>query len=131
MFHALLVDDEESILRLFQAVLQMHGFEVSTASSAHLGIARLTERNFDVVVTDLRMETPLAGFDVVAAANQVEPRPVIVVLTAFPVPAAEWKRTGADALYVKGMNPLGLPDQLKALLNSAPQSLVAAAGKGR
>lgn len=116
MFKTLLVDDEEAILKLLSVVLGMHGFSVQTAKSAQEAITLIAQSNYDVVVTDLRMETPLAGFDVVHAANHVMPRPAIVVLTAFPVSAAEWKSAGADALYVKGANTLSLPEQIKELL---------------
>lgn len=118
MFNALVVDDEEVILHMLAQVLERDGFRVVTASSAADGAAMLAQGEvFDIVITDLRMESPLAGFDVVRAANRAEPRPVIVVLTAFPVPTSDWKDAGADALFVKGVNTWTLPKQLKALLN--------------
>ena len=116
MCKALLVDDEKAILNFLTLMLEMDGFAVVTAGSAAAGAAMPAREQFDVVITDLRMESPLAGFEVVKAARQTAPRPVIVVLTAFPVPAADWKDAGADALLVKGTNPTGIPKQLKALL---------------
>ncbi len=116
MVKTLLVDDEESILKLLSTVLGMHGFSVQTATSAEEAVSLLARNEYDVVLTDLRMESPLAGFDVVGAANRSVPRPAIVVLTAFPVPPAEWQGAGADTLYMKGTNTLFLPDQLKVLL---------------
>ncbi|HWR50194.1 MAG TPA: response regulator [Bryobacteraceae bacterium] len=118
MFKILFVDDEESIRSVFAKLLGMHGFSVVTASSAASGIAKLTEDTPDAVITDLRMEMPLAGFQVVEAAALIVPRPVIVVLTAFPVPASHWKSAGADALVVKGMRVGALLDTLGALLNA-------------
>lgn len=118
MLKALLVDDEEAILKLLSAVLGMHGFSVQTASSGSEAVGLIAQNKYDVVLTDLRMESPLAGFDVVRAANGAVPRPTIVVLTAFPVPPSEWQAAGADALYMKGTNTLSLPDQLKGLLAS-------------
>src|SRR5690242_1462774 len=104
MFKALLVDDEAAILRMLAKVLEMDGFTVSTASSAAQGTAMLAgEERFDLVITDLQMESTLAGFEVIRAAGRVVPRPLIVILTAFPVPATEWKEAGADALFVKGV----------------------------
>src|SRR3954469_5144250 len=96
----LLVDDEESILKMFKSILEMDDFAVETASSAGAGIAALNNDTFDVVVTDLRMETQLAGYDVVRAATNLRPKPVVAIVTAFPVPASEWKKAGADALFV-------------------------------
>lgn len=123
MIKALLVDDEEAILKLLSTVLGMHGFSVETATSGHDAVSLLEHNEYDVVLTDLRMESPLAGFDVVRAATGIAPRPAIVVLTAFPVPPNEWQSAGADALYLKGTNTLFLPDQLKVLLAGRDRSL--------
>jgi DNA-binding response OmpR family regulator len=117
MFRALLVDDEKMILDLLAGVLGARGFEVVTATSAAQGTAILAAgERFDIVVTDLRMESPLAGFDVVKAADRAVPRPIVAILTAFPVPASDWKSAGADALFVKGVHTGSLPDDLRALV---------------
>ena len=92
MLKALLVDDDEAVRGMLALFLEKDGFSVVTASSAATGAAMLAKEKIDVVITDLRMESPLAGFEVVRAARQVVPRPVIVVLTAFPVPTSDWKR---------------------------------------
>lgn len=116
MIRTLLVDDDEAILHLFRTVLELDGFAVDLAISASEAILALAKETYDVVVTDLRMETNTAGFDVVRVAVQLIPRPLVVIVTAFPVPASEWRRTGADALYVKGSSMMGLPQQVKELL---------------
>lgn len=116
MISTLLVDDDVAILQLFRTVLEMDGFEVDVASSAAEAIPNLSNKSYEVIITDLRMETSTAGFDVVRAAVQCVPRPLVVVVTAFPVPAAEWRKTGADALFIKGANTMALSDQLKELL---------------
>lgn len=117
MTRVLLVDDDDSILQLFCTVLEMNGFEVITAASASEALSRIDEQPFEMVITDLRMESPTSGFDVVRAAHNLSPRPIIVIVTAFPVPSSEWRRTGADALYIKGANTMALPEQLKELLH--------------
>lgn len=116
MLKALLVDDDDAVRSMLAKFLEKDGFSVVTASSAQTGTAILADEQIDVVITDLRMESPLAGFEVVRAARQVVPRPVIVVLTAFPIPKPDWTSAGVDALFVKGTNTFALPKQLKALL---------------
>lgn len=101
---------------MFAKLLGMHGFSVVTASS-RIWHSQTDRGTPDAVITDLRMETPLAGFQVVEAAALVVPHPVIVVLTAFPVPVSDWKSAGADALVMKGMRIGALLDTLGALLN--------------
>lgn len=122
MIRTLLVDDDEAILSLFSTVLEMSGFSVEVASSGSEATNVLSARNFDVVITDLRMETHTAGFDVVRAAVKLTPRPLVIVVTAFPVPASEWRKTGADALYVKGTSMMALPEQVKQLLEQNRRS---------
>ncbi len=116
MIRTLLVDDDEAILQLFRTVLELSDFSVDLAKSAAEAIPLLGVNSYQVVISDLRMETSTAGFDVVRAAVRCNPRPLVVLVTAFPVPASEWRKTGADALYVKGANTMALPEQLKELL---------------
>ncbi len=102
--HILLVDDEVVILLTLKAILEMHGFEVETASSALEAIQKLDAAVYHVVITDMRMETQTAGFDVIQAANQKPYKPATAILTAFPALGREWKTTGAQALFVKPMD---------------------------
>ncbi len=113
----LLVDDEPAIRELLGAILERESFEVVAAASAEEAVAHLDSKSFDAVVTDIRMETPLAGFQVVKRAAVAEPRPAILIVTAFPISPTEWKEAGADALFMKGQEIMRLPDMLRAFLN--------------
>ncbi len=116
MTRVLLVDDDRRIVQLLSTVLEMNGFGVTQATSASEARAAIESDGFEIVITDLHMETPTAGFEVVRAARDRSPRPLIVVVTAYPVPSAEWRRMGADALYIKGSNTTALPEQLRELI---------------
>jgi CheY-like chemotaxis protein len=117
----LIVDDETSILNLLKTVLEASSFEVETAKSATEAKSRLRQTKFDLVLTDMRMETPIAGYDVVRAAQRLNPRPAVAILTAFPIPSSDWRSSGADALLVKGTNIMDLPQKLQSLLKLRPQ----------
>jgi CheY-like chemotaxis protein len=119
MARVLLVDDEASIRMLLRTALETADFVVETASSAYEAATRLRDASFDLVITDMRMETATAGYEVVRAASLLNPRPKIVILTAFPVPASQWRESGADALIVKGTDMLQLPEKLHALVKQA------------
>jgi DNA-binding response OmpR family regulator len=116
MWKLLLIEDEPGVLRLFKEILEMSGFAVQTATSAESGTDLLRQDSFDAVVTDLRMESPLAGYSVVRLAASLAPRPVIVIVTAFPIPRNEWRRSGADALFVKGMGVTSLGKDVRRLV---------------
>jgi CheY-like chemotaxis protein len=115
MLRILIADDEAAILTMLKIVMESASFQVETAHSAAQAVDCLKREQFDVVLTDMRMETPTAGYDVIRAARQLQPRPVIAILTAFPIASADWKRSGADTLLVKGSEVLRLPETLLSL----------------
>ncbi len=112
----LFVDDDAAILQLFRTVLELEGYEVQTAPSAAHAEQMLAHHSYDMVITDMRMETPLSGFQVVHAAARVTPRPVIAIMTAYPMLPKDWKESGADALFMKGTSPMALTAKLRDLL---------------
>ena len=112
MVRVLLVDDEPSIRTTLKIILEMEQFAVTTAANAHEAVQELEQSEFDVVLTDLNMETSDAGFKVVQKANSLARRPATAIVTAFPVPSSEWKAAGADTLIVKGTD---VPAMLKTV----------------
>ena len=114
----LLVDDELTILLTLKAVLEISGFEVETAASAREGRAKIKAHTFDMVITDMRMESDSSGLEVVQAAKKAPYQPAVAMLTAFPLPGSEWEDEGADKMLVKPMNTHDLLTQLEALLAS-------------
>jgi DNA-binding response OmpR family regulator len=114
----LLVDDELAILLTLKAILEIHGFEVETAASAKEGIAKLKANEYHMVITDMRMETERAGYDVVRAAKITKYDPAVALLTAYPMLGSEWKQEGANSMLVKPMNTTDLLRQIEALLVS-------------
>ncbi len=116
----LLVDDEPAILDLFKLALELAGFQVETADSAAAAVALLARRPYHLVLTDMRMETPTAGYDVVRAAVRLAPRPVIAVLSAFYLNEEECRHAGADAVFVKGLPVHELAKSLRHLVDHSP-----------
>jgi DNA-binding response OmpR family regulator len=114
----LLVDDELAILLTLKAILEIHGFEVETASSAKEGVGKLKNAEYHMVITDMRMETERAGYEVVRAAKKTKYDPAVALLTAYPMLGGEWKEEGANSMLVKPMNTTDLLRQIEALLIS-------------
>jgi CheY-like chemotaxis protein len=98
----LLVDDEPPVLSMLRAVLESEGHAVTTATSAADARKKLLGHQYDVVVTDMRMETEAAGFEVVRAARLKPESPAIIILTAYPLAEEQWREVGADAGMMKG-----------------------------
>jgi DNA-binding response OmpR family regulator len=114
----LLVDDELRILLTLKAVFEMHGFEVDTAASAREGIEKLVEGPYHMVITDMKMETSQAGYDVIRAATRQAYNPAVAILTAYAELGADWQAEGADSLLVKPIGVDALLRQVEALLIS-------------
>jgi DNA-binding response OmpR family regulator len=111
----LLVDDEVAVLLTLQAVLEIHGFEVETATSAREAKLKLRASQYHMVITDMRMESESAGNEVVEAAKKSPSRPAVAMLTAFPVVESDGDYD-ADEVLVKPMNTNDLLLQIEALL---------------
>lgn len=114
----LLVDDELAILLTLRAILEMNGFEVETAASAKEAEQKLSHGTYEMVITDMRMETETAGYDVIRTARQQSYNPATAILTAYPTLGNEWQSKGAQSLLVKPVNMQELLRQIEALLVS-------------
>ncbi len=112
----LLVDDELAILLTLRAILEMNGFEVHTAASAKEAEHKMKDGVFEMVITDMRMGSETAGYDVVRTARQQPYDPATAILTAYPSLGDAWRNEGAQTLLVKPVNTPELLRQLEALL---------------
>jgi len=112
----LLVDDEMSILLVLKTVLEINGFDVDTATSAFEGKRRIKQYEYEMVITDMRMENDAAGVEVIAYARTAPYKPAVALLTAFPIAEDDWQGMGADEMLVKPMQTQILLAQIEALL---------------
>jgi len=117
----LLVDDDLAVLLTLKAVLELHDFEVDTASSTAEAFARMESGVYHMVISDLRMETEDAGLEVIRSAHRQSYHPATALLTAFP-PGDEYWTQGrgssdqADSMLVKPLGTNDLVRQIEALL---------------
>ncbi len=129
----LLVDDEVPVLLTMKAVLEISGFDVDTATSAREGKLRIKKNEYQMVITDMRMESDASGREVIQAARTAPYHPAVALLTAFPVADDDWQDMGADKMLVKPMQTAQLIKQLEKLLESHAAKLsrlsVAASGE--
>jgi len=78
----LIVDDEESVTITMAAILEMDGYSVATALRADDALAQIEAEEFDLVLTDLRLDD-FDGMDVLAAARRKSRETVGIVLTGY------------------------------------------------
>lgn len=126
----LLVDDEVAVLLTMKAVLEISGFEVHTAASAREGIMQLHKHEYQMVITDMRMESDEAGAEIIQAARSAACHPAVALLTAFPVADEDWQEMGADKLLVKPVHTRILLEQIEGLFDSHEAKLARLNGSG-
>ena len=112
----LLVDDDLAVLLTLKAVLEFHGFEVETAASTREALARLESSTFQMVISDLRMETEDAGLKVILAARLQSYDPATALLTAYPPSGEHWQKEHSESLLIKPLGTNDLLRQVEALL---------------
>jgi DNA-binding response OmpR family regulator len=112
----LLVDDEVTVLLTMKAVLEISGFDVDTAASAREGKSKIKLREYQMVITDMRMESDAAGRDVIQAARSAPYHPAVALLTAYP--DDDWADMGADKMLVKPMQTAMLIRQIEKLMDT-------------
>lgn len=112
----LLVDDDATVLLTLKAVLELNQFEVQTAASAAEALEKLALGEFEMVITDSRMETDDAGFHVIRAARQQRYDPATALLTAYPPRNMDWRNDSVQSVLVKPIGTQDLLRQIEALL---------------
>ncbi len=79
----LVVDDELVMCELLSDLLKDKGFNVEYVLSGQEGIDKVKERNFDVVITDLKMPD-MSGIKVLEELKKYDQDMIIIVITGFP-----------------------------------------------
>jgi YesN/AraC family two-component response regulator len=99
----LFVDDEPSIRLTLPAILEMHGFQVRTASDVPEALTIIQKEQFDVLLSDLNIGQPGDGFTIVSAMRRTQPNAVTVIITGYPAfeTALEAIRKQVDDYVVK------------------------------
>ncbi len=110
MAHAvLLVDDERFARTVYSDYLRAAGYDVEVAADAEAALGILTQRRFDVLLTDVILPGS-SGLDLLSAAKQLDPNLEVVVITALDKvdPAVRAMKSGASDYLVKPVTPEAL-----------------------
>jgi len=87
----LLVDDDPTSRLTLKTVLELSGYSVDAAASAAEAVGKLDEGEYELVLSDLQMESPEAGLKVIAHARMMDYKPATALLTTYqngkPAPA--------------------------------------------
>jgi CheY-like chemotaxis protein len=104
----LLVDDNVTSRLTLQTVLEAGGYQVDATSSATEAVGKLDEREYELVLTDLGMESPEAGLRVLAHARMMDYKPATALVTTYQDSKGRNHKDSATVL----IEPEDLPELL-------------------
>ena len=88
----LVVDDNVTSRLTLKTVLEAGGYFVDSAASAAEAVGKLDEKQYELVVSDLQMESPEAGLKVLAHARLMDYKPATAILTTYQNQATDSRR---------------------------------------
>jgi CheY-like chemotaxis protein len=89
----LLVDDNPTSRLTLQTVLEASGYHVDSAASAAEAVGKLDEQEYQLVLSDLQMESPEAGLKVLAHARMMDYKPATAIVTTYQNSKAQTSKT--------------------------------------
>ncbi len=102
MLNVLVIDDEPSLLKLFNKVLKTAGFFVETAINGPAGLEKFQAKHFDIIITDILMPG-MQGNDVAHhIRNSRRPPTAVIGISGTP-----WKlsKHDFDSILPKPFSP--------------------------
>jgi DNA-binding NtrC family response regulator len=101
----LLIDDDQSILRVFTRVFEKKGYAVVVAENGKDAIEKINHNHFDAALIDVRLPD-MEGTDLIPIIQKTSPDAVKIIFTGSPtVELAGGLNNGLDAFLVKPVNP--------------------------
>lgn len=78
----LIIDDDVDICALLKRFLERKGYEVSTAFKGQDGLQKVTQSNYDVILTDFRLPD-MDGIEVLKSIKKIKPSVPVIVITGY------------------------------------------------
>ena len=121
----LFIDDEDIVLRSSKRIFAGSDHEIDTAPSGDEGLAMAMAKDYDIVVTDLKMPG-LGGMEVLKALRRDRPKTSVIIFTGFSSvdTAREALKNGAFDYVPKPFTP----DELRSVIANAIEARKDAAG---
>ena len=111
----LLVDDQKSLRRSLSLMLLSAGFDTTEAGSGTQALAELNQAEYDLVITDLRMDD-MSGIDLLREIKQLRPQLPVILITAYGSieSAVDAMRLGAFDYLTKPFSEQDILEKIRA-----------------
>jgi DNA-binding response OmpR family regulator len=116
-YRVLLVDDEEEFVSALSERLRLRGIEADSALNGEEALARLVEKEFEVVILDVMMPG-LGGLEVLRQIKSTHPNTQVILLTGHGSTreGIEGMRLGAFDYLIK---PVDIEEMLAKMKEAA------------
>lgn len=120
---ALVIDDEQIVLESVSALLTDEGFEVDVSLDGRQGLDWAIERNYDVVLTDIRMPD-IGGMKVLRDVKRINPTLPVIMITGYASveSAVQAMKLGAAEYIEKPFEPEQLLDAVSRALGISKEA---------
>jgi DNA-binding NtrC family response regulator len=107
----MVLDDEEIVGKRLKTALEKSNFEVEIFQESPKAVARIAEKEFDIVVTDVRMDE-IGGMEVLERVLERSARTKVILITGYATVevAREALTRGAFDFIAKPFKPDALRD---------------------
>ncbi len=118
-YEILLVDDDPFILKSAGPALESEGYNVTTVDNGKEAVEMVAKNDFDLVLTDMVMES-VDGMDVLKAVKEVNPDTMVIILTGYAdmASAIDAFRLGVDDYIPKPSEPQEMYFRVKRCLEN-------------
>jgi len=111
------VDDDPTSRLTLQTVLEAGGYHVDAAASAAEAVGKLDEQEYQLVLSDLQMESPEAGLKVLAHARNMEYKPATAIVTSYRNAPQPQKQSRAIRALIEPEDVPGLLSKVANLIS--------------
>ncbi len=114
--HILVMEDDTSVAKGLEMVLNEEGYDVYLAGTGHLALEAFKQKRYDLLVADLRLPD-MDGMEVIRKVKAEKPDTGVVVITGYGTAAiaVEAMKTGAHDFLPKPFTE----EQIKAAVGDA------------
>src|SRR5262249_35109750 len=88
-----------------QTVLEAGGYNVDAAASAAEAVGKMERKEYELVLSDLQMESPEAGLKVLAHARMMDYQPATAIVTTY-----QYEKPSSRANRTVLIEPEDLPE---------------------
>ncbi|MBI5408986.1 MAG: sigma-54-dependent Fis family transcriptional regulator [Nitrospirae bacterium] len=82
MVKTLVIDDEIGVTKSLEMLLSKEGYDVTVANRGDVALSIISENDFDIVFTDLRL-TDMSGLDILTHVKNKNSSTQVIVITGF------------------------------------------------